>query len=174
MPARVIWQSNVRSVRSGVTSSVGYGLRCPGRPNNNVGFVVQLTNPNTEAGSIVGVPGLWTNPPFRSTGIIQGYFPALLIQSGDKFTAQVGCLFGNGECNVTFDLRYQVIVPPNVVTLDNTITQSKIYDGTLFNYNVDLGALGLAGQYVSFALRVTANSGSSQNAAVWVAPRIER
>jgi len=30
------------------------------------------------------------------------------------------------------------------------------------------------GQYVSFALRVTANNGSSENAAIWVAPRIEK
>jgi hypothetical protein len=164
-----LWQSNARS-----SHDTSYALRCPGRPNNNVGFVVQLSNPNTEAGTIAGSPGLWTNPPFRTNGLIQGYFPALLIQSGDKFSAQVGCLNGNGSCNVTFELRYQVIVPPDIVTSENSITQNKVYDGTLFTYDVDLGPLGLIGQYVSFALRVTANNDSSQNAAVWVAPRIVR
>ena len=114
MPARVFGKAmSDRGVMAHLTSSVGYGLRCPGKPNANVGFVVQLTNPNTEVGPVVGVPGLWTNPPFKTNGIIQGYFPALLIQSGDRFSAQVGCLFGNAECNVTFDLRYQVIIPPN-------------------------------------------------------------
>ena len=121
---------------------------------------------------MVGLPGLWTNPPFTTNGIIQGYFPALLIQSGDKFSAQVGCMNGNGSCNVTFELKYQVIVPPDTVTGENSISQNKVYDGTLFTYNVDLGSLGLTGQYVSFALRVTANNDSGQNAAVWVAPRI--
>jgi hypothetical protein len=123
---------------------------------------------------MVGLPGLWTNPPFRTNGIIQGHFPALLIQSGDRFSAQVGCLSGNAECNVTFDLRYQVIIPPNIVSSENSITHSKAYDGTLFTYDIDLGALGLTGQYVSFSLRVTANNDSSKNAAVWVAPRIVR
>ncbi len=123
---------------------------------------------------MTGLPGLWTNPPFKTNGIIQGYFPALLVQPNDKFTAQVGCNNGNGECNVTFDLRYQVITPPNVVTGENSFTHSKVYDGTLYNYDIDLGSFGLTGQYVSFALRVTANNDSSQNAAVWVAPRIVR
>jgi Ig-like domain from next to BRCA1 gene len=170
-----IWQSNARSTRRGaLTSSLSYGIRCPGRPNNTVGFVVQLTNPNTEAGSIVGFPGLWTNPPFATNGIIQGYFPALLIHSGDRFSAQVGCLSGNANCNVTFDLRYQIIVPPDFVSGENTITHDKVYDGSLFTYDVDLGSLGLTGQYVSFALRVRANNSSAENAAVWVAPRIVR
>ena len=139
---------------------------------NGIRTIVQ-DNPNTEAGS-VGLPGLWTNPPFRTNGIIQGFFPALLIQSDDIFSAQVGCLSGNGSCNVTFELKYQVIVPPNMVTSENSIIQNKVYDGTLFTYNVDLSSLGLTGQYVSFVLRVIANNDSSQNAAVWVAPRIVR
>jgi len=98
----------------------------------------------------------------------------LLIHSGDTFTAQVGCLNGNSNCNVTFTLKYQVIVPPNTVTSENSITVDQVYDGALGTFNVNLGALGLTGQYVSFALRVTAHNDSEQNEAVWVSPRIVR
>ena len=170
-----VWQSNARIVRNHVsTSSTAYGLRCPARSKSPVGFVVTQNNPNTEAGVISGMPGLWTNPPFVNEGVIQGYFPALLIHTGDTFSAQVGCLNGNGSCNVTFELKYQVIVPPNVVTSENSIGMLEVYEGSLSTYSVDLGALGLTGQYVSFALRVRAHNDSEQNAAIWIAPRIIR
>jgi hypothetical protein len=161
-----IWQSSVNSRRTTF-------LPCPGRQNNRAGFVRQLANPNTAAGVIVG-NGLWTHPPVATNGIIQGYFPALLIQSGDRFSAQFACLNGNPSCNVTFDLRYKIIVPPNTVTGENSLTQTKGYDTTIGLFDVDLGSLGLTGQYVSFALRVIANNNSTQNAAVWVSPRIVR
>jgi hypothetical protein len=67
-----------------------------------------------------------------------------------------------------------VIIPPNIVSLENSIAQTEVYEGTLGTYNVDLGALGLTGQYVSFALRVTANNNTKDNAAIWVAPQIVR
>ena len=123
---------------------------------------------------MVGFSGLWTNPPFATNGIIQGYFPAMIVQSGDKFSARIGCINGATNCNVTFELRYQVIIPPNIVSLENSIAQTEVYEGTLGTYNVDLGALGLTGQYVSFALRVTANNNTKDNAAIWVAPQIVR
>ena len=160
--------------RCQLTSGSGSTLPCNGKKGNPVGFVIRLENFNMESGPIAGLPGLWTNPPILTGGVIQGIFPALLIQSGDIFTAQVGCLEGNPNCNVTFDLRYQVILPPSTVISENTITRAELYEGSLSSYNIDLGALGLAGQYVSFIFRVTGNNDLRQNASVWVAPRIER
>lgn len=173
---QALWQSNARMVRNRcqLTSGSGSTLPCNGKKGNPVGFVIRLENFNMESGPIAGLPGLWTNPPILTGGVIQGIFPALLIQSGDIFTAQVGCLEGNPNCNVTFDLRYQVILPPSTVISENTITRAELYEGSLSSYNIDLGALGLAGQYVSFIFRVTGNNDLRQNASVWVAPRIER
>jgi len=167
------WQSNVRMVngRPRLSSGAASNLNCNGRVGNPIGFVVQANNPNTEAGTI-NAPGLWTNPPRMTGGITQGVYPAMLIFSGDRFQAQVGCLNGAGQCNVSFEIRYQVIIPPNTVSAENSFVVSKVYDGTLQNFDLDLSGLGLSGQYVSFIFRVLANNDSDENAAIWVAPAL--
>lgn len=168
------WQSNVRMVngRPRLSSSAVSNLNCNGRVGNPIGFVVQAPNPNTEAGPFTNTPGLWTNPPRITGGVIQGVFPAMLIFNGDRFQAQVGCLNGAGQCNVNFELRYQVIIPPSTVSVENSFVISKIYDGALQNFDLDLTGLGLSGQYVSFIFRVAANNDTNENAAIWVAPAI--
>jgi hypothetical protein len=127
-----------------------------------------------ESGEITNTNGLWTNPPEKSGGVIQGAFPALLILNGDRFTAQIGCRSGRDDCNVTFELMYRVIVPPNNRIGEDTYTYEKTYTGSLINIDINLSSLGLNGQYVSFVFRVRANNNSDENAAVWVGPRIVR
>lgn len=169
---QALWQSNARMNRNRCQLTTGSGstLPCNGRHGNPVGFVDRIDNPTMESGPVGGLPGLWTNPPIVTGGVVQGTFPALLIQSGDHFTAQVGCLEGNPNCNVNFELRYQVIVPPNSVVSENSSSQDELYDGSLSSFNINLNSL--SGQYVSFIFRVTANNDQQENAAVWVAPRI--
>jgi hypothetical protein len=107
-------------------------------------------------------------------GIIQGYFPALLIQGGDRFTAQVGCQENEPDCDVTFELKYRVIVPPSDVVAENSFVFHEVFDGTITPIDLNLGSLGLTGSYVSFIFRVKANNNSNENEAIWVAPRIVR
>ncbi len=169
-----LWQSNARMVNGHLrlTSGAASNLSCNGRTGNPIGFVHQELNPNTEAGQFTNTPGLWTNPPRITGGIIQGIYPAMLIFSGDRFQAQVGCLNGAGQCNVNFEIKYQVIIPPSTVSVENSFVIAKQYDGTLQTFDLDLASLGLNGQYVSFIFRVLANNDTNENAAIWVAPSI--
>jgi hypothetical protein len=170
------WQSNARVARNRIQieDQMVTNLPCDGRAGNPVGFVRRLDTPNMESGEINTVSGIWSNPPEKSGGIIQGYFPAMLIFSGDEFYSQVGCRSGAEDCNVTFQLRYRVIVPPNNVVSENSYYIDKQYTGALDTFSLNLDSLGLVGQYVSFILMVRANNDSDENQAVWVGPRIVR
>jgi hypothetical protein len=167
------WTSNARFVKTQSRLAEGTSsLPCNGKPNNPVGFVRRVNEPVTESGTATGLSGIWENPPFINGGIAQGVFPALLVLPGDKFSAYVGCLDGNTECNVTFALKYRVINLPYAVVEEGSITRDQVYDGSIGSLEVDLSSLGLVGKYVEFVLSVRANSESRQNAAVWISPAI--
>lgn len=168
------YQSNARLVRNRIRieNSAVTNLRCGNKPGNPLGFVRPLNNPKMESGEITGITGLWTIPPRAPGGIIQGFFPAMIVFSGDHFVAQIGCLSGANNCDVTFELRYRVITPPNHNVSEDSVTYNKTYTGTLTDINLDLASLGLSGRYVSFIFRVQANNNSNENQAVWVGPRI--
>jgi hypothetical protein len=167
------WTSNVRWIKNQARLGEGTSsLPCNGKQNNPVGFIRRVSEPVTEAGAATDKSGIWENPPFVNGGITQGVFPALLILSGDKVSAYVGCLDDNTECNVTFGLKYRVITLPYSVTEEGAITRDQVFDGAIGSLEVDLSSLGLAGKYVEFVLSVKANNDSRQNAAVWISPTI--
>ena len=104
---------------------------------------------------------LWTHPPLDKGSIIKGKFPAIYIQSGDQFHAEIGCLDGYPKCDVTFKLYYKE---------DNQENQligqwHQILDGSPQKLDIDLSSLG--GKFVSFILAVTGNGKPEQNAAYW-------
>jgi hypothetical protein len=168
------YQSNARVVRNTIRieKNLVTNLRCDGKTGAPVGFVRQVNNPNMESGQIVGFRGIWTNPPRAPGGITQGIFPAMLVFSGDHFVSQIGCRSGANKCDVTFELVYRVIAPPNTRVSEDSVVFDKTYTGSLINIDLNLSSLGLNGQYVSFIFRVRANNKSDENAAVWVGPRI--
>ncbi len=168
------WQSNARFSQN--TGKIVLGgttaLSCSGRWDNPIGFVYKDGDPNTEAGP-QNKTSIWTVPPRADGGIIEGSFPAQIILPGPYFfKAQVGCRHDANNCSVTFQISYEVIVPPNNEISENSANFNQTYDTSLDSISIDLS--GLIGQYVRFEFRVRANNNSDENYSVWIDPRITR
>jgi hypothetical protein len=163
----------VNNMCSATWTSEAGTLPCPGANNDNRGFVLSLSNPQLETGAQAGAPALQTHPLWDShsawtgNGSIQGVYPAVNIQGGDFFRAQVGCLHGSASCNVNFTLRYDD--GGGVKTLGQW---NEVYDNSVRTLNIDLSALN--GKSVQFILQVDANSNGGQDWALWIRPQIVR
>jgi hypothetical protein len=144
-------------------------LPCPGKIGSSNGFVRRLDSPHMENGSF-SEAGIWTHPPYTSGGYIWGTFPALIIQSGDRFQAELGCLYDYSHCDVTFDLLYQLDMGSEKISLGSW---SEVYDGATTPVDIDLSFL--ASHYVALVLQVTGHGSHPQdNAAFWFVPKIYR
>lgn len=154
------------------TSEAGT-LPCPGSNTDNRGFVLSIADPRLETGAQAGVPALETHPLWDSNaawagnGSILGVYPAINVQGGDHFRAQVGCLHGSATCNVNFSLRYDA--GSGIQTLGQW---NEVYDNSVRTLDIDLSALN--GKSVQFILQVDANSTGGQDWALWVNPQIVR
>jgi hypothetical protein len=142
-------------------------LPCPGTEGDNKGFVIVLNSPKLENGKTQS-KGLLTHPQMVNNGHITGKYPALIIQSGDRFQASINCLYKANDCNMVFKLQYQIGTDA-VQTLGQW---NEIYEGESYSINVDLSALD--GQKVKFILSVLANGSAHEDYALWIAPRIAR
>ncbi len=146
------------------TSGAGT-LACPGTDGDTRGFVLTQSAPKLETGA-TGPAGLLTAPQNVTDGYIQGVYPAYTVQSGDHFLSIINCDYGSTGCYVTFQLQYQIGSGPV-----NTLKSFKEkLDGLYYNLNVDLSAL--AGQNVTFILKVLATGSPTGDRAVWSGPRI--
>ena len=143
-------------------------LPCPGSQGDNNGFVVKLDHPVMENGKTENQPGLLTVPKNTNNGIIQGKYPAINIQDGDRFQALINCQYKSYSCNVVFQLEYQ-IGGGEIISLGRW---NEIYEGKYFPIDIDLSPL--AGNNVKFILFVAANGSPLQDNALWFAPRITR
>ncbi len=150
------------------SSSTG-GLPCPGTGNDYVnGSVTYTTAPKLEGGYQEDEPSIITIPSNGAGGNITGKFPAIAIQSGDRFTALVGCLDKRPNCNVMVQVNYSADGGP----ITNLGSWTEVYDGSYTNINVSLDSL--AGKSVVFYLIVQNNSSSSDDQVFWTAPGIQR
>ncbi len=143
-------------------------LPCPGSQGDDNGFVVNLAHPVMENGKAEDEAGLLTVPKHVNNGIIQGKYPAINIQDGDRFQALINCQYQSYSCNVIFQLEYQ-IGGGDTKTLGRW---NEVYEGKYFPVDVDLSSL--AGNNVKFYLLVTANGSPKQDNALWLAPHITR
>jgi len=144
-------------------------LPCPGKIGSPYGFVVRDDSPHMENGSS-SKAGLWTHPPLAKDGEIWGVFPALYIQPGDRFMAELGCLHDNEYCDVTFHLYYQIDGSSEKISLGHW---AETYDGSITTIEINLSSL--VSHYVAFVLQVTGHGNHPKdNAAFWLAPRIHR
>ena len=101
--------------------------------------------------------------------MIAGWYPAYRVQNGDRFLSDIGCLVDSRSCDVTFYLDYEVHGQP----ARNLSSWHEVYDRQLTRAEVDLSSL--AGQSVTFILRVENNAGAAAAAnAIWLAPSIRR
>ncbi len=109
------------------------------------------------------------HPKWVDDGVISGRYPAYTIVAGERFRAKIGFLAkADGTCgvgNVKFQLNYM-----EAGTIHPLGAWAKTCNGSLTSLDVDLS--GLAGHAVQLILAVLANGPSSQDWAVWVAPRV--
>jgi len=140
-------------------------LPCPGTEGDDNGFVKVLSSPKLEDGKSKG-DGLLTYPERGSNGLISGKYPGVLIQSGNRFQALIGCLNKADDCDVIFRVQYQ-IGKGDIKTLGQW---REVYEGEYYPINIDLS--GLRGEKVKIILSVLANGSSHEDFAVWVMPRI--
>lgn len=151
-----VWRSN-----AGV-------LPCPGDPESPAGAVVRIDNPVIETGKQEDEPGLYTRPDSSTAGAITGTFPVYQVQLGDRFMADLGCMYRSRRCDVTFYLDYKVGNQP----VRNLGAWRELYEEQISRANVDLSAL--AGQAVTFILRVENNGNWRDANALWFVPTIQR
>jgi hypothetical protein len=143
-------------------------LPCPGTDGDPRGFVLSVPNPRLETGAFDSRPGLLTFPQNTFNGYIQGVYPAVAVQSGDRFQATLNCEYGAADCFVIFRLDYRIGGGPTQALG----TFGEKYDGLYYPADIDLSPL--AGQNVSFMLTLLGNGYATGDRALWVAPRIVR
>lgn len=144
-------------------------LPCPGKIGSSNGFVIRDSDPHMENGNF-SQSGIWSHPPFKDGGEIWGTFPALIIQPGDRFMAELACLHDYDDCDVTFDLYYQVDGSSEKTLLGHW---AEAYDGATTIVDIDLSFL--ASHYAAFILQATGHGDHpKENAAFWYMPRIHR
>lgn len=142
-------------------------LPCPGAEGDKKGFVfvqspAKMENGNTQNKALI------THPEQVRDGFITGKYPAITIQSGDRFQAWVNCMDKADDCDFIFKLQYQ-IGNGSIQTLGQW---REVYEGQYYPVNIDLGAL--SGEKVKFILTVLANGSAHEDYAQWIAPRISR
>jgi len=151
---------------SGTWFSGAGALPCPGTDGDPKGFVLKVTGPTLENGTVDPRAGLVTFPQNIYNGYIQGYYPAYVVKSGDRFRSIVNCSYNQPSCYVVFRLDYQ--------TGNNQIQTlwafTEKYDGLYGQADVDLSSL--VGQNVKFILTVTSAGSPIGDRALWVAPMI--
>lgn len=115
--------------------------------------------------------GKWEDEPVILATIskqerIRGKFPAVEIHSGDRFVAEVGCVYGSEDCRVMMRLSYQVKNGGSGVLGEWLET----YDGSTTIINLDLSTL--AGKEVIFTLDMETKSTAASHQVFWFVPSI--
>jgi hypothetical protein len=141
-------------------------VRCRNTPNPANGEVSYVARPHLENGRTENEAALVTVPDQKVGGWITGRFPAYLVKAGDYFTADVGCIYGAKNCDVTFSVDYQI---------GDSIVRGlgvwrEVYDGRITRIDVDLTPL--AGNYVTLMLNVTNNGRPADAEAFWLVPSV--
>ena len=149
-------------------SSGAGALPFPGTDGDSKGFALKLDAPKFESGLVLGNPGLLVAPQNVFNGFIQGAYPAIRVESGDRFQATIGCEFGATNCYVSYHLNYQIGNGP----IKTLWTFRERYEGLTFNVNLNLDSL--AGQDVKFILFISAYGSSTGDRALWGNPIISR
>jgi len=142
-------------------------LACPGMEGQDQGYVIRVASPKLENGATSESPGLLTAPENTKNGIISGMYPALTVQSGDRFRAIIQCRFNADNCDVRFRLDFRT--GGKTTTLG---TWHEVYEGEYYSINLDLSSL--AGKKGRFILIVMANGAAKDDKAFWIGPRLVR
>jgi len=148
-------------------SSAAGDLPCPGDRNSSNGFALRVENPRLEDGSTLPTDGLLLVPQNTFNGYVQGEYPAIKIEKGDRFQSLVSC-GQSPSCFVAYLLEYQIGSGP----FNSYWIFIERNDGIYAQADVDLSAL--AGKEVRFRLRVLSLGSATGDEAYWIRPRIVR
>ena len=143
-------------------------LPCPGAQDDANGYVLKQDAPTPETGVTGTVPGLLVAPQNAYNGYIQGIYPAVSVQSGDRFQATIGCKDAKPNCYVTYRLDYRIGTGP----IQTFWTFREAYEGRV--YQVDLDLSPLAGKDVKFILSVLATGSPADDHVYWIGARVYR
>jgi len=141
-------------------------LSCPGTDGDSKGFVLRVDGMVLETGTKDDEAGLVMQPQAITDGVIRGKYPVYRVKDGEHFKALVMCASTADNCDVKFQLDYQ-IGSDAIQTLG---TWNEINDEKYRSVDVDLS--GLVGKDVKFILTVMANGAMNQDRAQWLSPRI--
>jgi hypothetical protein len=142
-------------------------LACPGSPQDAAGSVLQLEAPVIETRR-TSEYGLWVRPNQQDRGWITGTMPAYLVQPGDYFFAEIGCLQNSPNCDVVFELDYQIAGGAS----GQLGRWREAYDGVTTLIDQDLS--DLSGRSIYLVLSVYNNGLASDANAIWLQPRVQQ
>lgn len=144
-------------------------LGCPGTSGDPAGYAVRQDDARLEDGSLPGGETLLIAPQQVSDGWIEGTYPAITVQAGDRLRSRLGCLSGQTRCRVKFQLFSLADDEFRPKALGEW---SETHDGQITTIDLDLTPL--AGQRVSIIVTARAELGLSHNVVAWVEPAIWR
>jgi len=149
------WQTNLGSVP------------CPADSNSPNGFAIVLDNPRLETRDENEI-AIYTHPPLVDNSWISGTYPPFVVQPGDRFLADIGCLKNFSSCQVEFQLAYSP-AGKQPVMLGQWQEQNDQHTTRL-----DIDLSDLAGQTIQLILTVHTQGDSGQAGAFWLVPQIQR
>jgi hypothetical protein len=141
-------------------------LPCQGAVGTEANIVRLTDRILMETGVTEDELGLWIN--LGRYGEVQGIYPAMVVQAGDRFVSEIGCFYDSLECHARFTLSYKEVGTGTVTELGSWVER---YDDHTRVLNVDLS--GLVGKNVKFILKVTSLTNSSNTEVFWFVPRIQ-
>ena len=168
---QIIQDMTDTTVLQSSTWTTGAGSLSLNSTDPNINGVARLLNPSRlKNGSILEFPSLLTVPQYVANGWISVKFPAVTIQSGDRFKTTYACQYDTISCNAGFLLQYQEGAN-SPVYISTFYRSDQNPDATATN--IDLSYL--AGKSVNIILK-TVNDGTlyAPNRALWIYPRIVR
>jgi hypothetical protein len=149
------------------TSGAGV-LPFPGTDGDARGFVLRQDAPRFESNVVLSQPGLLASPQNIHNGYIQGAYPPIRVQTGDRFQATIGCEFNATSCYVAYRLDYQIGNGP----IRTFFSFREKYEGLTYPVNLNLNSL--AGFDVKFILFMSAYGSPTGDRAIWGNPVITR
>lgn len=148
------------------TSAIGT-LPCPGQPTSMNGYVYSDNTPTLENGTVDDETALWLGVQTANNGYLRGTYPIMLIPSGARFTAVLGCAHDQEDCDVKFSLNYQAAGG----SMQTLATWNEVNDGKFQRIDIDLSAI--AGKSVAIILQLEANGAPDGDRVHLLAPRIK-
>ncbi len=109
---------------------------------------------------------LYTVPAKGGDGMILGKFPKIKIKSGDRFRALLICADKASKCSVTYEVQYDV----SGSSEGGSLGTWDIKYSTSEQVDIDLDFL--EGKEVYLLLKVTSKGDSTDDVALWMAPRV--